>query len=267
MTRMLAPLVSAVVATLACPPLAAQQQPPERFATADALRDAELARITGKFILPNGSELALSVVSDAAVDGRAVLRTVFTLDQASDLKIYARPVGSTGEATTAGSAHAAQGAGGGATAGTPGLTVMFDRQSGARLVPSVSGAGGAAVAVGNSAGAAAIQRDAAAEASARGLSEVTPVAGGPAIATADGTVTLSQLARGSAVALSGDRYGVLQLVGRSVAAATVNSANDRVLDSVTDVAIDVRNVTPYTVGSAMMRADALALDVATRMVR
>jgi len=235
----------------------------DTYGAVPAVPDPELARATGKFVLPNGAELALSIVSDAAVDGRAVLRTVLTVDQSVDLKVFARPVGASDAATPAGGT-ATTAASSRAPVPGPSVAVMFDRQSGARLVTPVV-AGAPSVAVGTGAGGSGA--DAAAGAEARGLTPVTLAAGGPAVATADGHVTLTELPNGSAVALQGDRYGVLQLVGRSVAAATVNSANDRVLDSVTDVAVDLRNVTPFTAASAMMRADALALDATARMVR
>jgi len=228
-----------------------------------AVSDPELAAITGKFVLSNGAEIALSVVSDAVVDGRAVLRTVLTVDRGTDLRVYARPAG--GEAgqgvavTPAGAAHA-QAAG---QAGAPAVSVLFDRQSGARLTAPAGVGVGPTLAV--STGAAG--RDAGAEAAARGLTQVTLVPGGPAVATADGQVSLNQLANGSAVALAGDRLGVVQLVGRTIATAAINSADNRVIDTVTDVGIDLRNVQPFTTATAMMRADALALEATGRMVR
>lgn len=246
-----------LAAALAASPATAEQATYGEKAAAVA--DPELAQITGKFVLPNGAELALSIVSDAVVDGRAVLRTVLTVDRAADLKVYARPVGAEEGPAVASAASAARAP----AAATPGVAVMFDRQSGARLV---SPAAGAAPAVSVATAASGVG-DPAAEAAARGLQPVAVVAGGPAVATAEGPVSLAQLANGSAVALEGDRFGVLHLVGRSVAAATVNSANDRVLDSVTNVGIDLRNVTPFTTGSAIMRADALALDATARMIR
>ena len=269
MTRRLFTAVLAAVVALAGTPVAAQsaQEGPSGQPTAydptATVADPELAKMTGKFILPNGAELALSIVSDAVVNGQAVLRTVLTIDGSADLKVFARPVGAQAgpevtSVTVAGSPQAA-------AAQAPGVSVVFDRQSGARLVTPMGGGGTPGLSVGASG--TAPSADPAAEAAARGLSQVTPVAGGPALATADGTVTLTQLANGSAVALSGDRYGVLQLVGRSVATAAVNTANDRVIDTVTNVGVTLRDVTPYTTGSAMMRADTLALDATARMIR
>jgi hypothetical protein len=57
------------------------------------------------------------------------------------------------------------------------------------------------------------------------------------------------------------------LVGQSVATAVANSANDRTFDTVTNIAIDLRNVEPYVAGSAAMRVDSLVLDATRGMIR
>jgi hypothetical protein len=255
-------LLAAVILPAAPATAMAQGAATVAYDPAAVVPDAELARMTGKFLLPNGAEIAMSIVSAAAVDGRSVLRTVLTVDNGVDLKIFARPVSATDDkaASTAGRVVLATGA---ATASVLAPSVTFDRQSGVRMESATTARTGPTISV-----AAGINGgDHAVEAAAHGLAAVTLVPGAPAIATADGTISLSQVANGTVVALNGDRFGFLQLLGRSIATAAINTADNRVVDTTTDVSIDLRNVTPYAMGGAMMRADALALDATTRMIR
>ncbi len=218
------------------------------------LSDTELAQITGKFILPNGVELALTVTSDTVVNGQLILRTVLAVDRVAQVQAFGR----TGQTPVV--AYAA-GSGTGATAPS-GVTVALDRQSGIQTVTPTFSVSRGAVTVG-AAGA-----DAGAPtAEALGLTQLALTPGGPAVATADGVVSLQAVRNGSLVTLSGDQLAVSNLVGQSIATAVANSANDRTLDTVTSINIDARDITAYQTGSAMMRVDTLALDAARGLVR
>lgn len=215
------------------------------------LSDEDLARITGKFVLPNGVELALSVTSDTVVNGQLILRTVLTIDHGTQLQVFGRGQ----QAPTAPYA----GAGGGSAVSTPtGVTVALDRQSGLQtLTPTFSVTRAPGVTVGG-----AMQDPA-----SLGLAALPVTPGGPAIATADGVVSLQAVRNGSQVIFNGDRLAVLNQVGQSIATAVVNSADNRTLDSVTNVAIDARNLAPYQIGMAQMKVDALAIDATRGMIR
>ncbi|MEH3158294.1 MAG: hypothetical protein PGN08_04775 [Sphingomonas taxi] len=216
------------------------------------LADTELATLTGKFILPGGGSLALSVTSDTLLNGTPVLRTVLTVDQASTLQVYARdgsvavPAGS-----PEGSTHA--GASANAPTLTSGVSVLFDRRAGAQItMPTVStirtGASGPS------------------EAQA-GLVPIAIVAGGAAVQTPDGLVSLTTLPNGSQVTLAGDQIGIAHLVGQSVATAVLNTGNDRTIDTVTTIGIDLRDAATLSLGAAALKVDALAADAARGMVR
>lgn len=216
-------------------------------APAAPLSDPELASVTGKFLLPNGVELALSITSDTVVNGQAVLRTVLTVDHGEQLQVFGR------DGTTTGAAYPAS------TAATPaaGVNVVVDRTSGLQSVVPVRGASGGATSV----------NAPVADAATLGLKLLPLAAGGPAVQTADGLVSLAAVRGGSQVRLAGDQYGVAHLVGGAVATALVNSGNDRTFDNVTNVAVDLRGALPMQLGSAAARVDTLALEATRGMIR
>ena len=106
-----------------------------------------------------------------------------------------------------------------------------------------------------------------ADAATAGLERLAVTPDGPAIRTPDGLVSARMLANGTLVSLTGDQLQASHLAGQSIATALVNSGNDRVFDTVTNVAIDLRNVAPYQIGAAAIRADTLALDATRSMIR
>jgi len=231
--------------------IAGSAETPVRAQAAEAafgapLADADLATLTGKFILPGGGSLALSVTSDTLVNGTPVLRTVLTVDRSAALQVFARDGSSAAPAT---------GTGGGAGAGTPtlatGVSVLFDRRAGTQItLPTVS-----------------TVRGGPASETPAGLVPIAPVAGGAGVRTPDGLVSLVALPTGSQVTLAGDQIGIAHLVGSSVATAILNSGNDRTIDTVTTIGIDLRDAAALTLGSAALKVDALAADAARGMVR
>lgn len=225
---------------------------PSNFGTPTAkLADEELARVTGKFLLPNGVELALTVTSDTVVNGQLLLRTVLTVDKASMLTVLGRQSNSSGGAYTGSN-------GPGVSPG--GITISLDRGSGLQTVtPAVSVSSGPAVSVGGGDGA--VQ-----SAESLGLVALPLVPGGPAIASADGVVSLDALRNGSRVTFAGDQLGIVNQVGQSIATAVVNSADNRTIDTVTNVTIDTRNIASYQAGMAQLRVDAVVIDAVRGLV-
>lgn len=220
------------------------------------LPDSELATLTGKFMLPGGGSLALSVTSDTLVNGTPVLRTVLTIDQTSNLQVFGRDghavsAAASGQSGAGGEAGTGTGMGAGALAA--GVSVLFDRRTGAQItVPTVSTVRTGTVGAADS---------------QPGLVPLAIVAGGPAVQTPDGLVTLTSLANGSQVTLAGDQIGIAHLVGQSVATAVLNAGNDRTIDTVTTIGVTLHDATALTMGSAALKMDVLAADVARGLVR
>lgn len=239
-------LISMVTALIAAAPAQADPVAPGRPVV--KLTDAELARITGKFILPNGVELALTVTSDTVVDGQLLLRTVLTVDKTAAVQVLGRQGG------TAAIPYAATTV----TAAAGGVTVAMDRRSGIQTVtPTVSVASGPSVSLG-------VPSQSAED---LGLSKLALTPGGPAVATADGVVSLETVRNGTRVAFAGDQLAVVNLVGQSVATAVLNSADNRTLDTVTNITIDARNLAPYQAGAAQLRVGDLAIEATRGMIR
>lgn len=240
------PLLLCALLALTAAPLPAQEW-------GAPLADAALADMTGKFILPNGGSLALSVTSDTMLNGALVLRTVLTVDQGSSVQVFGRPDGA---ASPTGATGATGGAGQAVPVLTSGASVLFDRRSGAQITPPTVGT----IRVGGTGAAGA-------GAAELGLTPITVAAGGPAVRTPDGLVSVTTLPNGTQVSLAGDRIGIAHLVGPTVATAILNSGNDRTIDTVTTIGIDLHDAAALAMGSAAMKVDALAADASRGMVR
>lgn len=244
--KRLASTALSAAAFLAMSAAAAQRAPDEDV----RLSDRELATYTGKFVLPNGVELALSVTSDTVVNGQLILRTVLTVDRTAQLQVFGRGQQPSGAAPTNGTAAASP--------QVAGVTIALDRHSGIQtLKPTLAVSQGSAVTV----------NGAAQGSGALGLVAVPVVAGGPALAVADGTVSVQTVRNGSQVNFVGDQLAITNLVGQSIASAIANSSNDRTIDTVTTVSIEARNLAPYQVGAAQMRVEAMAIDATRRSIR
>ncbi|MCW2380664.1 MULTISPECIES: hypothetical protein [unclassified Sphingobium] len=242
-------LISAVAAVVLCNPVFAQP-PVEGHAP---VPEDVLAESRGKFLLPNGVEVAMAVQTDTSVDGQLLLRSVFTVDQgAPRLAIYAPQ--STRQSGAPGTSGPSQ------HAGNPGdVWVSFDRESGVSLVersyrPSV---GAVTVSTG--------------EQAEIGLSPdgSTPLPLGPGdrAQTQNGTVGLDRLGSGFKVTLSQQDLEVSHVFGLALGSVLLNSGNNRAIETSTTINLDLMNATPATVGSAMPRIDSMALDATRDLIR
>ena len=248
--RPLLPATFAVAfALLAVQPATAQDAP---AAPAPVLTDPELAQLTGKFLLPGGVEVALTVTSDTVLNGQPVLRTVLAIDRGSTLSVFGRdPAAAVSTSATGTVTHATD------SGGPTGVTIAMDRHSGIQTITPTYSATQPSVTLGAPV----------ADVSAAGLERLAITPDGPAVRTPDGLVSVRTLSNGALVSLTGDQLQASHLAGQSIATALVNSGNDRVFDTVTNVAVDLRNVTAYQLGSAAFRADTLALDATRSMIR
>lgn len=228
--------------------LAAPSQAEANALEAAPLSDEELAGITGKFLLPNGASIAMAVTSDTLVDGQLVLRSVLSVDDRASVNVFgANPNAPTGPSVPRGGGQAAM--------APSGVTVLFDRQSGMRTITPTYAA---APTVGVTSQVAPPAGDATAVIP-------LPLTPGAAVETAAGLVSLS--ASGRNVTLQGDRIDVTHILGPAFATAIANTANDRTIDTVTTIDLDLTRVTPFSLGSAAIRAGDLALDATRGMMR
>jgi hypothetical protein len=89
------------------------------------------------------------------------------------------------------------------------------------------------------------------------LVTLDPTVGGGVI-TADGVIRLQNGPDGARVLLNGTGIDVAHLAGRALGSVISNSANDRVVDVLTTVQIDIANASPELIGSALLRVDDIA---------
>lgn len=97
-----------------------------------------------------------------------------------------------------------------------------------------------------------------------GLTELALAQGGAGVAAAGGSVRLEKAGSGSQVILDRSTLEIRHLSGQAYGSVIANRGNDVTIDTVTNLNIDLRNATPFNLGSTMMRIDALVVDAAAR---
>lgn len=203
------------------------------FAAA-AVAESELATMRGGFRLPSGIDVALTVQTQTAVDGAVLLRTVFQADQGpATVTVYVPRSGTTVEQPDAASATS-----GGPSATMP--SVSFDTRGVINVLPGVVSPSGVSVTSGHQAG---------------GLGDV------PAGMEVAGSAVNQQNLDGLRTAeLSAGDLNVIHFAGRAFGSAIINTGSDRLIETQTNVSIDLRNAGPDVLGSSMIRAQDLTFD-------
>lgn len=193
-------------------PLAADQSP---FAGARRLGDAELDRMRGGFVLPNGMDIAIGIQVDTLVNGVLALRTTLTANDVAQIKVF-----SGGDAAAPESA----------TAGIPVVRL----------------------------GEVAMDGD-----GAPGEQQITLVPNGPAAITQWGEVRLQQDERGAVVVLSGNTLELRHMIGTITGSTVANMANDRSIDTMVTVNLDLRDSAIPT-GNALVQLESVILSATGR---
>lgn len=211
------------------------------FGTA-AVSDAELGTMRGGILLPNGLDLTLGVAIETSIDGQVALRTV--VDGAGRISVF-----SGGEAPQSArpTADATE-----TRAQAPMVTI--NRGGAGTVMSPVMAAGNANVVV---------ARGPAADPAAGGGVPLSLDANGAAVATPFGAVTLEQTARGAEVVLSNPTLQLRQLVGSATGVVVANTADNRAIDTIATVNIELGNAS-LLVGSNLLRIDSIAAEAAAR---
>ena len=213
--------------------------------------EQELAAAHGKFLLPNGIEVAMTVQTDTSVDGQLLLRSVFTVDKGpANLAVYSPTNVRTTVATSQTGSPEASANGG--------VSVNIDRDSGITTVrpdytpraTSVTIGAGLNPQIGES---------------PDGAAPLDLSNKNAAIAAPGGVVSLDRLPAGSKITLTRPDFEVSHIVGQAFGSVLVNTANDRAIDTTTTINLDLTNATPASIGSALPRVDALALEATLQL--
>lgn len=222
--------------------------------------DTELATYYGKFIAPGGIDLAMAVQSDTAVDGQLVLRSIFTADNGPpSLQVFAPLPGMSGPGlqSAAGSGDAQS------SPQNQSVSIMVDRAgANSAIVPLSTGSTlSPHVMIAKAEQAAPLAPDNA------GLAPVAVIPGRSATQTGAGAVSAADTYGGTRVTLDGAGLSVSHLMGGATGSFIVNTANNRVIDTVTTVAVNIRNAEVLSTSSAMLRIDGIATLAAQTMGR
>lgn len=199
--------------------------------------DAVLADLRGGIELPNGIDLALTVQTQTAIDGAIVLQTVYSLVEGPPkILVFAPPSGR--------SVPLDPGSSAGAAVSSLLPTVVFDGSTGVQVTPGLAIL---PVAVGSG-----TQNAAAAVA---GLEQVDA----SSVVTDAGEVTRALEGPQQAVSLTGTDFSVTHYLGGTFGSVIANTGNDRTINTVTTVSIDLRNAGPEVLGSALLRVEDVAI--------
>ncbi|WP_156457591.1 hypothetical protein [Altererythrobacter sp. Root672] len=188
--------------------------------------DEELDGMRGGFVLPNGMDVAVGIDIQTLVNGALALRTVLNTADTGLPLVFTGTGGATSAAADEGTVTT-----------VPGVGVV--RVVDGPAPPAEAGSGQQQI-------------------------ELTP--NGPAVQTAAGSVQLAKDETGSIVVLSGNSLELRHIIGNFTGTLIANTANDRSIDTVVTLNIDLRN-SAVPVGNAMLRWESVAADIVGRSVR
>jgi hypothetical protein len=111
-----------------------------------------------------------------------------------------------------------------------------------------------------------ITQDAPSAAEAGGREPVLVSAGGPPVQTPWGAIQLTQAGNQATVSLVGDGIELRHMIGPMTGAMIANTVNDRVIDTMMTVDVDIRN-SAIPVAAMALRLDGLLADAAALRAR
>jgi hypothetical protein len=204
-------------ATLAAAPLPRGDDPP----VATPVPDRELATMRGGLMLPNGLNVAIGIDIQTRIDGVLALHTIFSSESAG-VRVFTDGTTSPGEAPGTVTV---------ATGDPDWPTVSVSRTPTGTVVtaPATGVPGAVNIVTGPTTG----WLDAA------GQTPVPVTANGPAVVAGPGSIRLTSDHRGSQVLLVTPATEIHHLVGQATGAVVSNTANDRVIDTVSTVNVDL----------------------------
>jgi hypothetical protein len=205
--------------------------------------DEQLASMRGGIRLPNGLTLALGIDIQTRIDGVLALHTVYASDGANPgIRVYTDGTKPVSLAPTNASITS------GAVPGIP-LLVVDRSPSGTTIVPT-----GAA----NATTVNLVTGDPSTWLSGDGQSQIPVVANGGVVAAPPGNVSLATGPLGAVVTLSTPTVEVRQLIGQATGVVVLNTGNDRVIDTVSSVNVDLRGFSaPLLAGTFIAQRAAL----------
>ena len=209
------------------------------FAAASAVSDDVLAQQRGGIRLPGGIDVSLSIDTVTALDGSVVLQTVTRIAEGAPVVAAYAPADGESVAlpAQAGTAAGRQAA--------PSLS--YDRQNGFSITVQRP--------------APRIEPAAANGQTPAAIAGLHPVDLTEAVATPNGVIHSIVGERVGGVELQGADIRIMHLTGSALGSAILNTGSERAIDTRTTLSIELGNVGPDVLGSAMLRVEDVSLGI------
>ncbi|WP_230482265.1 hypothetical protein [Sphingomonas sp. Leaf21] len=211
----LAILFAAALATAA-----PESDDPRRVGDAAPVPDRELATMRGGLMLPNGLNVAIGIDIQTRIDGVLALHTIFS-SEAPGVRVFTN--GATGQAQVPGTVTVGT--------GEPDWPTVSVSRTPTGTIVTAPGAGSPGVNI--------VSGPTTGWLDASGQTPVPVTPNGPAVAASSGTIRLTSDDRGSQVQLLTPTTEIRHLVGQATGAVVSNTANDRVIDTVSTVNVNL----------------------------
>ena len=223
-----------LVASAAEPSPTIVVEAPHRMLPGPIVADAELARMRGGLLLPNGLDVSIGIDIQTRVNGLLALHTVYASQgPAAGVRVFADGPNPVPLAPATQSVSAA------ATAGTP--TLIVDRSpTGTTIIPSTASPATTVNLVNG---------DPSTWLSGAGQTQIPVQANGAAVATPNGNVSLANTSTGTVVALQTPTLLVQQLIGQATGVVIANTGNNQMIDTVSSVNVDLQGLSPELLSS------------------
>ncbi|WP_341209313.1 hypothetical protein [uncultured Sphingomonas sp.] len=205
--------------------------------------DRELATMRGGLMLPNGLNVAIGIDIQTRIDGVLALHTIFS-SEAQGVRVFTD--GRTSPSEVPGTVTVESG-----DPSWPTVSVSRTPTGTTVTAPVASAPGSVNIVSGPTTG----WLDAA------GQTPVPVVANGPAVEASSGNIRLTSDDRGSQVQLVTPTTEIRHLVGQATGAVISNTANDRVIDTVSTVNVNLVGL-PAGLMNGMLLVNRIATEAA-----
>lgn len=199
--------------------------------------DAQLATMRGGLRLPNGLDLSLGIDIQTWIDGLLAVHTVYASDGVSPgIRVYtdgANPVRTAPATQTITST----------TSITPPVLTVDRTPTGTTILP----ANATVAATVNL-----VNGDPSTWLSGENQTQLPVTRDGPPVATPQGEVSLQDQPDGAIVVLKAPDLEVRQLIGRATGVVVANTADNRAIDTVSAINVDLRGLTPGLLSGQFM---------------
>ena len=236
-----------IVAVLAAVAVQISAAPSEALRSGVAIPDHELATMRGGVLLPNGLTIAIGIDIQTRIDGVLALHTVYTSETpANGVRVFTD--GTDSPRIAPGSATVVTGGG---------TTTNIDVSRSPTGTTVVAGTNGQPTTVNIVSGPTSTWL------SGAGQTSVPVVANGPAVSASSGLISLTENDRGARVTLSTPMLEVQHLVGQATGAVISNTGNDRSIDTISSINVNLVGVPAALLGNALM-VNRIAVEAAGR---